>query len=165
MDNARSLINFVQRAFFNAQNFSAPAKASKHRAAADEDTGPAASGKYRLKHPRGLQQGMRAARIAAGQRPLKYDVPGKRERKILAKDAVPGSSACFGFPRGPFELVGAGAGASKPRHHLLITTHTTPSFRGDGRMSAFFPFFSQTPASSCLHPRRVLRQPFIFWSG
>jgi hypothetical protein len=67
------------------------AKPSKRHPVEDSATGPEAAAKYRQRHPPGamkLRQAMRAARIEAGDRPLKFDVPGKRERKVAARCAA-----------------------------------------------------------------------------
>lgn len=64
----------------------ARAKPSKRTPLGDAETGPAAAAKYRARHPHGgLRQFQRAARIEAGLRPLKFDVPGKRERAVARK--------------------------------------------------------------------------------
>jgi hypothetical protein len=78
-----ALFDFVGQAF--AAISSLPAKTSKHRPFADADTGPDAATKYGLRHPRGLRQLQRRLRIEAGKRPLKFDVPGKREWRCKEK--------------------------------------------------------------------------------
>ncbi len=80
------LIEFMRAAFFR-RNAASLTKTSKHRASADNDTGPEAARKYRLKHPRGLNQIQRFLRIEAEKRPLKFEVLGKRERHVLSKGA------------------------------------------------------------------------------
>ena len=69
-------------------NEAARTKPSKRKPLGVAETGPDAAAKYRLRHPLAagkLRQAMRAARIEAGLRPLKFDVPGKRERKLMSK--------------------------------------------------------------------------------
>jgi hypothetical protein len=77
------LFDFVRQAFL--ARTALPAKTSKHRPIGESDTGAEASAKYALRHPRGLRQLQRRFRIANGLRPLKFDVPGKREKRCADK--------------------------------------------------------------------------------
>ena len=62
---------------------------SKRRPVGDDMTGFEAAARYQTKHPRmGLQQIKRYHAILAGKRPFKFDVAGKREMKVLAKEAA-----------------------------------------------------------------------------
>jgi hypothetical protein len=72
-------------------------KTSKHRPLGDDATGPDAAMTYRVrKHfhdgragrASTLRKAMRARRIENGERPLCYDVPGKRERAAAKKAAA-----------------------------------------------------------------------------
>lgn len=91
--NARALLGFIQSAFA-AQTMPAgniTTRESKRHPTADAATGPDAAADYRVRHIRGnssLRKMMRLKRIEAGKRPLKYDVPGKRERKIALRAAI-----------------------------------------------------------------------------
>lgn len=56
-----------------------PPHRSKHYRKGDSKTGPGAAEIYRSKHHRGgLRQFIRAARIEAGERPLRYDTEWQR---------------------------------------------------------------------------------------
>ena len=79
------LFNMVKGAFAHKSAAQTTDSSKKRRPFADEDTGPGAAGEYRLKHPRGIRQLCRMQRIAAGLRPLKYEVLGKRERAVARK--------------------------------------------------------------------------------
>ena len=86
------LFDFIRSAF-SAKNAATGSDVSKHRPFGELETGPEASAKYALRHPRGLSQLQRRLRIEAGLRPLKFDVPGKRERRCAAKCALAHQSA------------------------------------------------------------------------
>lgn len=77
------LFDFVRQAFI--ARASIPSKTSKHRPIGESDTGNEAATKYALRHPRGLRQLQRCFRIMDGKRPLRFDVPGKRERRCAEK--------------------------------------------------------------------------------
>jgi hypothetical protein len=80
----------IQTAFLNQR----AAEALRHptsRRNSDDSTGMEAAGKYRLRkrfeagRASSVHKLDRAARIEAGLRPLTFDLPTKRERKIAAK--------------------------------------------------------------------------------
>ena len=97
--SARRLLDSVVIAGLHQQMRTASARASKRHPAGDDATGPGAAAEYRRRHPiRGVgiantaRRLRRAARIEAGEAPLQYGVPGKREQKVLARLAARASS-------------------------------------------------------------------------
>ncbi|MBV8661480.1 MAG: hypothetical protein JO107_00125 [Hyphomicrobiales bacterium] len=91
-DPVASLRRFLQDAFAAKQAAAARGeRISKRRPLGIADTGLEAASKYRFRHPgsaskaSSLRKLDRANRIERGDRPLKFDVPGKRERKVAAQ--------------------------------------------------------------------------------
>ena len=86
--NEGGLIAFIRslfRAKCDASAFEEMQRKPKHKAA-EAETGIEAAAKYRLRHPRmGINQLRRYHAIEVGLRPLRYDVLGKRERKVMEK--------------------------------------------------------------------------------
>lgn len=86
--SASALFAFVSDAYARQSIIPANARVSKRHPLGENRTGPEAAHDYEIVHVRSntsIRKRIRVARIAAGERPLKYDVPGKREMKLLKK--------------------------------------------------------------------------------
>ena len=81
---------YFQQAFHTRMMRDERGEISKRRPIADLAVGLEAATKYRGKHPGfnrvgSLKKVSRALRIEAGLRPFKFDVMGKRERKVMRR--------------------------------------------------------------------------------
>lgn len=129
------LVGKIRAAWFGRQLAASFAtKPNRKYAPGSTETGPEAAEKYRNRrkyhagHGSSLRKLQREFRIEAGERPLKFDVLGPREAKIVARAAKRAATGTMPAPRPIPDVVKAffGGVAKKTEADALKGTNLKP---------------------------------------